>query len=78
MVVRFYFGLTKPNFFNTKMVAKQLSSWNIQATVFHWLFEASGMDRRIGTREKFKSDPGVLWITMCWGFVSLTINFSGY
>ena len=40
MVVRFYFGLTKPNHFTSQMISVHLShKYREQATAYHWLFE---------------------------------------
>ena len=40
-VVRFYFGLTKPNHFTTGMILEHLSDG---ATAYHWLFEAGDVE----------------------------------
>ena len=40
MVVRFYFGLTKPSKFTSAMISEQLSDDKRKATAYHWLFEA--------------------------------------
>ena len=40
-VVRFYFGLTKPNHFTTGMISEHLSDG---ATAYHWLFEAGDVE----------------------------------
>ena len=37
-VVRFYFGLTKPNHFTAKMISKHLHNRD-ESTAYHWLFE---------------------------------------
>ena len=40
MVVRFYFGLTKPNHFTSQMISEHLTyEYREQATAYHWLFE---------------------------------------
>ena len=40
-VVRFYFGLTKPNHFTAGMISEYLSDG---ATAYHWLFEAGDVE----------------------------------
>ena len=37
-VVRFYFGLTKPNHFTARMISKHLHNRD-ESTAYHWLFE---------------------------------------
>ena len=45
MVVRFYFGLMKPNHFSSRMISDHLSDENIeQATAYHWLFECGDVE----------------------------------
>ena len=41
MVVRFYLGLTRPNYFTSKMISEHYLSDREQATAYHWLFECS-------------------------------------
>ena len=43
MVVRFYFGLTKPNHFTSLMISEHLSD-NRHATANHWLFECGNVE----------------------------------
>ena len=62
MVVRFYFGLTKPNHFTSRMILKQLSSHR-EATAYHWLFECGGMEtiteelRKVSVRSSYSWNP---------------------
>ena len=45
MVVRFYFGLTKPNHFTSQMISEHLSDeYREQATAYHWLFECGDVE----------------------------------
>ena len=53
-VVRFYFGLTKPNHFTTRMISEHLSDG---ATAYHWLFEAGDVET---FTEEFGSERAVL------------------
>ena len=39
MVVRFYLGLTRPNYFTSKMISEHYLSDREQAMAYHWLFE---------------------------------------
>ena len=64
MVVRFYFGLTKPNHFTSQMTSEHLSDENIkQATAYHWLFECGDVEtiieelRRVSVRSSYSWNP---------------------
>ena len=43
MVVRFYFGLTRPNHFTSRMILEHLSDYG-EATAYHWLFECGDVE----------------------------------
>ena len=68
-VVRFYFGLTKPNEFTTGMISEHLSDG---ATAYHWLFEAGdvdtiteglGSERAIRVRSSYSWNPLDYYVT---------------
>ena len=45
MVVRFYFGLTKPDHFTSQMISEHLTfEYREQATAYHWLFECGDVE----------------------------------
>ena len=54
MVVRFYFGLTRPNRFTSAMISKHLfDDVDEQATAYHWLFEAGdGVPEELGSNKE--------------------------
>ena len=57
MVIRFYFGLMKPNHFTSKMIRDHLSY--MQATACYWLFECG--DLEIITEEMRKVSVRLAW-----------------
>ena len=65
MVVRFYFGLTRPNHFTTAMISEHLlDDDDKQATAYHWLFEVGdgvpeelGSNREISVRSSYSWNP---------------------
>ena len=63
MVVRFYFGLTRPNHFSLAMISEHLSDYK-QATAYHWLFETSdevpeelGSNKEVSVRSSYSWNP---------------------
>ena len=62
MVVRFYFGLTKPNHFTSQIISEHLSDY-WEATAYHWLFECGGMEtiteelRKVSVRSLYSWNP---------------------
>ena len=60
-VVRFYFGLTKPNHFTTGMISEHLSDG---ATAYHWLFEAGDVEtftEELGSERAVWVMPSYSW-----------------
>ena len=61
MVVRFYFGLTKPSHFTTGMISEHLSDG---ATAYHWLFEASSVEtftEELGSEREVLVESSYSW-----------------
>ena len=63
MVVRFYFGLTRPNHFTSAMISEHLSDYK-EATAYHWLFEAGdgvpeelGLNKEVSVRSRYSWNP---------------------
>ena len=63
MVVRFYFGLTQPNHFTLAMISKHLSlKYSVQATAYHWLFEAGdGVPEELGSNKVVSVESSYSW-----------------
>ena len=63
MVVRFYFGLTQPNYFTSAMISQHLSrKYRGQATAYHWLFEAGdGVPKELGSNKEVSVRSSYLW-----------------
>ena len=64
MVVRFYFGLTKPNHFTSQMISKHLSyGYGEQAAAYHWLFECGDVEtiteelRKVSVTSSYSWNP---------------------
>ena len=64
MVVRFYFGLTKPNHFTSQMISEHLSvEYREQATDYHWLFECGDVEtiteelREVSVKSSYSWNP---------------------
>ena len=64
MVVRFYFGLTKPNGFTSQVILEHLSDeYREQATAYHWLFECGAVEtiteelREVSVKSSYSWNP---------------------
>ena len=64
MVVRFYFGLTKPNHFTSQIISEQLSNeYREQAPTYHWLFECGDVEtiaeklRKVSLKSSYSWNP---------------------
>ena len=62
IVVRFYFGLTKPNHFTSRMISEHTPDRR-QATAYHWLFECGDVEtisvklREVSVRSSYWWNP---------------------
>ena len=61
MVVKFYFGLTQPNYFTSTMISEHLTDYQ-QATAYHWLLEAGdGVPEELGSNKKVSVRSSYSW-----------------
>ena len=62
MVVRFYFGLTKPNNFTSRMISEHLTyEYREQATAYHWLFECGDVETIAEKLRKVSVESSYSW-----------------
>ena len=72
MVVRFYFGLTKPNHFTSQMILGHLSyEHSEQTSVYHWLFEC-------GDVETITEKLNKVFVTSSYSWNPLDYHVLGY
>ena len=60
MVVRFYFGLTKPNHFTSQMISEHISDYE-HATTYHWLFECGNVETITEELRKVSVESSYSW-----------------
>ena len=59
-VVRFYFGLTKPNHFTARMISKHLHNRD-ESTAYHWLFEVGDVKTATDVFGSGRVKPSYSW-----------------
>ena len=63
MAVKFYFGLTQPNRFTSRMIAERIGDLN-DATPYHWLFEVADVKKLtevLGLDRTYMVQPSHSW-----------------
>ena len=76
MVVRFYFGLTKPNHFTSQMISECLSDYD-KTTTYYWMFECGGMETITEELREVSVGQSYWWKPLDYHVLYLTMSLSG-